>query len=75
MAINSCPFDRLSIIWQSDLTDKMKCNFFQAAVVSILPYGCTTWTLTKGLDKKLDGNYPIKPKKSNVFLHTTVISD
>ena len=49
--------DRLSIIWKSDLTDKMKCNFFQAAVVSILLYGCTTWTLTKWLKKKLDGNY------------------
>ena len=30
---------------------------FQAAVVSILLYGCTTWTLTKRLEKKLDGNY------------------
>ena len=24
--------DRLSIIWKSDLTDKRKCSFFQAAV-------------------------------------------
>ena len=35
----------------------MKRSFFQAAVVSILLYGCTTWTLTKRLEKKLDGNY------------------
>ena len=35
----------------------MKLGFFQAAVVSILLYGCTTWTLTKRLEKKLDGNY------------------
>ena len=49
--------DRLSIIWKSDLTDKMKSSFFQAAVVSILLYGCTTWTLTKRLKKKQDGNY------------------
>ena len=35
----------------------MKCSFFQAVVVSILLYGCTTWTLTKWLEKKLDGNY------------------
>ena len=35
----------------------MKSSFFQAAVVSILLYGCTTWTLTKRLEKKLDGNY------------------
>ena len=49
--------DRLSIIWKSDLTDKMKRIFFQAAVISILLYGCTTWMLTKRLEKKLDGNY------------------
>ena len=49
--------DRLSIIWKSDLTDKMKRSFFHAAVVLILLYGCTTWTLTKRLEKKLDGNY------------------
>ena len=35
----------------------MKCSFFPAAVVSILQYGCTTWTLTKRVEKKLDGNY------------------
>ena len=49
--------NRLSIIWKSDLTDKMKRSFFQPAVTSILLYGCTTWTLTKRLEKKLDGNY------------------
>ena len=49
--------DRLSIIWKSDLTDKMKHSFFQVAVILILLYGCTTWTLTKRLKKKLDGNY------------------
>ena len=48
--------DKLSIIWKSDLTNKMK-RFFQAAVVSILLYGYSTWTLTKWLEKKLDGNY------------------
>ena len=35
----------------------MKRSFFQAAVVSILLYGSTTRTLTKRLEKKLDGNY------------------
>ena len=44
--------------WYSDLTDKMKRSFFQAAVTSILLYGCTIWTLIKRLKKKkLDGNY------------------
>ena len=49
--------NRLSVIWKSDLTDKMKRSFFQTAVVSILLYGYTTWTLTKRMEKKLDGNY------------------
>ena len=49
--------DWLSVIWKSDLTDKMKCNFFRAAVVSILLYGYTSWTLTKRMEKNLDGNY------------------
>ena len=35
----------------------MKRSFFQAGVVSILLYGCTTWTLTKRQEKKLDSNY------------------
>ena len=34
----------------------MKRSFFQAAVISILLYGYTTWTLTKQLKKK-DGNH------------------
>ena len=25
-------YDSLSVIWKSDLTDKMKCSFIQAAV-------------------------------------------
>ena len=45
--------DRLSIIWKM----KMKRSSFQAAAVSILLYGCITWTLTKRLERKLDGNY------------------
>ena len=36
----------------------MKRSFFQAAVRSILLYGCTTWTLTK----LLDGNYTRMPR-------------
>ena len=48
--------NRLSTIWKSDLTDKWNA-VSSAAVTSILLYGCTTWTLTKRLEKKLDGNY------------------
>ena len=49
--------NRLLVIWKSDLTVKMKCSFFQAAVMSILLCGCTTWMLTKRMMKKLGGNY------------------
>ena len=47
---------RLSIMWKSDLSDKITQDFFQVAVVSILLYGCTTRTLTKHIEKKLNGN-------------------
>ena len=49
--------NRLSVIWKSDMTDKMKRIFSQAATVSILLYRRTTSTLTKQLKKNLDGNY------------------
>ena len=42
--------DKISVIWKSDLTNKMKRSFFQAAVVSILLYGCTMWMLTKHME-------------------------
>ena len=57
MCICMCIYMCILVIWKSDLTDKMKCSFFQAVVMSILLYGCTTWTLTKRMEKKLDGNY------------------
>ena len=47
----------LSVILKSERTDKMKRRFFQAAVVSLLLYGCTIWTLTRLMEKKIDSNY------------------
>ena len=35
----------------------MKHSFFQAVAVSILLYGCTRLTLTKRMEKRLDGNH------------------
>ena len=49
--------DRLLVIWKSDLTDKMKHSFFQAVIMLVLLYGCTTWTLTKCMERKLESNY------------------
>ena len=48
---------KLNSIWKSNLTEKLKKEFFQAVVQSVLLYGSTTWTLTKQLEKKIDGNY------------------
>ena len=48
--------DRLLIIWKSDLSDKIKHNFFQVAVVSILLYNCTRMlraTLNKSWEQHL----------------------
>ena len=49
--------DRLLIILKSDISDKIKRDFFQAVAMSALLYGCTTWTLTYQIKKKLVGNY------------------
>ena len=49
--------DRLSIIWKYDFfLNKIIQDFFQAEAVSILLYGCTTWTRRKRIEKKLDEN-------------------
>ena len=45
------------VLYLFNLRGSLQHSFFQAAVVSILLCGCTTWTLTKRLEKKLDGNY------------------
>ena len=46
--------NRLLIIWKSDLSNKIKQDFFQTAVVSILLNGSTPWTLTTCIEEKLD---------------------
>ena len=68
--------NRLSVIWNSDLTDKIKRSCFQAVIVSILLYGCTTWMLTKWMEKKLDSNYKVlnrswrqHPSKHQLYGH------
>ena len=44
-------------IYIYDASDKIKPDFFQAVTVSILLYRCSTLTLTKCMNEKLDGNY------------------
>ena len=45
------------IKWKSNLSNKIKQDFFQAVAVLILLYVYITWMLTKHKEKKLDENY------------------
>ena len=38
----------------SDLPDKIKQDFLHALAISIRLFGCTTWMLTKRIEKRLD---------------------
>ena len=56
--------DRLSIKWKSNLTDKIKRSFFQAAVVSILLYGCTRRQLYKNVASNIEQVLVATPHKA-----------
>ena len=47
----------MNSIWRSEMNPMLKRNFFAATVESILLYGCEAWTLTKSMEKSLDGTY------------------
>ena len=49
-----CPF---LLSAECFISDKIKQDFFQAVAVWMLLYGCTTWMLTKCIEKRLDKNY------------------
>ena len=49
--------NKMSTIWDSNLPNKLKIQFFRAAIESILIYGSECWTLTKALESKLNGTY------------------
>ena len=49
--------NNMTSIWKSNLSVKLKKNFFRATVESILVYGSITWTLTSSIEKKIDGAY------------------
>ena len=51
------PRDYRSYGSQTCLIKSTQFFFFQTAVMSQLLYGCTMWTLTTCMEKKLDGNY------------------
>ena len=44
--------NRISVLWKSHLSNKIKCGFLQAVAMFIQRYRCTTRTLTKCIEKK-----------------------
>ena len=55
LAWSSC--HKLQKIWNSALSRKLKVRLFIATVESVLLYGSEAWTITKTLQKKIDGCY------------------
>ena len=49
--------NQIDEIWKSNLPDKLKRKFFQAAVESVLVYGSVSSALTTKLEKKINGAY------------------
>ena len=74
--------ESLSVIWKSERTDKIKRSLFQAAIMSILLYGCTIRTLNKRMEKKYDGNTQDvlnksrreNPKRQQLYSHLPPIT-
>ena len=44
-------------IWTSKLPRRIKIEIFRATIEPILLYGSETWTLSRKLEKRLDGTY------------------
>ena len=61
--------NRLSIIWKSNLSNKMKCNFFQAVIVSILQNGCTQSWKQHPMKQQMFGHLP--PISKNIQIRQT----
>ena len=55
LAWSSC--HKLKKIWNSTLSGKIKLRLFLATLESVLLYGSETWTLTKSMERKLNGCY------------------
>ena len=53
----SSALNKLDVIWKSSLPANLKRSYFQATVESVLVHGATSSTLTKYLEKTLNGSY------------------
>ena len=49
--------NKLHSIWSSKLSNRIKLLSFQTIIQPILLYGSETWTLSRLLEKRLDGTY------------------
>ena len=49
--------DKFSIVWKSDLFDKIDRDFFQTVALFVLLCGYVFWIQTKCIEKILDGNH------------------
>ena len=54
-------------IWSSNLDNVFQIKIFKAAIEPILLYGSETWTLSKKLEKCLDGTYTRLLMESKIF--------
>ena len=48
---------KLKTIWKSNIKRRIKERLFLATVESVLLYGAETWTMTRAMEKRLDGCY------------------
>ena len=55
MAWSAC--NDMHKIWPSQLPNNLKIKIFRATIEPILLYGSETWTLSRKLEKRLDGTY------------------
>ena len=55
MAWSAC--NDMHRIWSSQLSEDLKLKIFRVTIEPILMYGSETWTMTKKMEKRLDGTY------------------
>jgi hypothetical protein len=55
LAWSAC--NKLKKLWKSKINKKIKTRLFLVTVESVLLYGAETWTITKAMEKRLDGCY------------------
>ena len=55
MAWSACNY--MHKIWSSRLSNNLKVKIFRATIEPILLYDSETWTLSRKLEKRLDGTY------------------